>query len=818
MKPDPAAEEALIGSLADGTPIDWAALEADARDEPTRRRYRNLRLVARIAELHRTLTMDEADEADARGDIREPPAVWGRLSVAERLASGAFGDLYRAHDTQLDRDVALKLLRARAEGTATARLLSEARTLARVSHPNVVIVHGADVCDGQPGLWMELIDGQTLAAAVDERGRFGAGEAIAIGRDLCRALSAVHGAGLVHGDVKAQNVMREVGGRIVLMDFGAGRAQGTRFLVQGTPLYLAPEVLAGAPPTPASDIYSLGVLLFGLLTERYPYEAEDLDGLRQAHADGTRLHLRDLRPDLPHALVDGIERALDPDPARRFTTPGALDAALAAAETIAVPWWRTPLAAAMVLAAAIVAAAVVWPRGADVRPIRSLAVLSFGTLGAETAHLFDGLARDVVRELQRFDLQVRTTFGATALATAAGVDARLRVDAIVDASATTVSTGPVLDVSLRRAGAAPFWTRRYPVRQPETAALATTIAHDIAASVGAALRAGSAPIYQPNQKAYDAYLQGRWHAQRRNLTDLNRSLAYFTQALALDSRYAEAWAGMADAYLALGVPPFGDLRPMEARRLARKAADAALAINPDLVEAVTTLAWSAALYDWDWAGAEAGFRRAIGLNPQYALARHWYAMFLTDMGRFDEALSELAQAQAIEPLSPLIHRDFAWIYFMAGRNDDAVAQLRETLANEQNYGPARTLLARALAAQGDFAEARAELERARPGIGEGSYLSFRGYIEAAAGDPAAVATLAALRRVAAQEYVTPYYFALIHAARGDHDQAILDLQRAHAEQDATLGSVNVDPRFDALRSDARFQALTASMRFPNRRR
>jgi hypothetical protein len=209
MRPDPAALDDLLGSLADGTPIDWAALEVEARDEPTRKRFRSLRLVARVAELHRSQPLEEdpGETTAAPSDGAEPPARWGRLRVGARLASGGYGAVYRAHDAQLDRDVALKLLRTRADGADTTRLLAEAQALAKVSHQNVVIVHGADVHEGRPGLWMELIDGETLAALTGARGRLGAAEATAIGRDVCRALAAIHAAGLVHGDVKTHNVM-----------------------------------------------------------------------------------------------------------------------------------------------------------------------------------------------------------------------------------------------------------------------------------------------------------------------------------------------------------------------------------------------------------------------------------------------------------------------------------------------------------------------------------------------------------------------------------------------------------------------------------
>lgn len=814
MRPDSAAFDALLGSLADGTPIDWTALEAEAQDDRGRRRVRNMRLVARVAELHRSQPIEEDAAPEAMTASVEPPATWGRLQLGPRLASGSYGAVYRAHDPSLNRDVALKLLRTRADGADTARLLSEAQALAKISHRNVVIVHGADTHDAQSGLWMELIDGETLAALSAARGRLGADETIAIGRDVCRALSAIHAAELVHGDVKTQNVMRESGGRIVLMDFGAGRRLGATHAATGTPLYLAPEVLAGGPPTRQSDLYSLGVLMFTLLTGRYPYEADGLAGLRRAHADGARVYLRDLRPDLPDALVDTVERALESDAAARFPTAGAMEHALANEPRPQRARWTWPLVA-LVAAAVVAAATLMWPRGPS-----SLAVLPFSSSNADFAYLVEGLNRDLVRTLQQgYDVQVRTTAGMTDAVKAAGLGGQLRVDAIVAGQAVVNVSGRVLTVTIQRGADVPFWTRTYAIPDSELPSLASRLAREVSSELGIRERRGATPLYQPNQVALQAYYHGRSLADRREQNDLTQSVEHYKLAVRTDPGYAEAWTGLADSYIALAVPPFGDLRPMEARVLARQALDRALALNRDLAEAETSLAWAIASFDWDWPAAEVHFKRALTLNPQYALAHHWYAMLLTDLGRFDEAIAELTRAQDVQPLSVLIQRDFGWIYFMAARYDDAERVLRETLKRDPDFWPAITLLARSLAAKGDTGGALAELERGRldPDRRTG-YLSFRGYIEAAAGDPRASDTLGELRAHAQSAYVPPYYFALIYTALGRRDEALAELQRAQAEQDTTMTSVNVDPRFATLRADPRFQAIVSAMRFASGQR
>jgi hypothetical protein len=299
--------------------------------------------------------------------------LWGHLRLIRKIGEGSYGDVYRAHDTWLDHPVALKLLKPDvAHGSASARILQEARKLARVQHPNVVSIHGADKHNGQVGFWMDLVDGSTLSQLV-ANGRLSAGEATHFGQEVCRALTAVHQAKLVHRDVKAQNVMRAAdGGRIILMDFGAGEFMDDRSgssRRQGTPVYLAPEVLTGGNATVRSDIYAVGVLLFHMVTGEFPLRAGSVPALIEAHRRGDRRHLRDVRTDLPDAFIAIVERALDAEPSRRYASAGDLLAALATdiatADLLAVDGdargERTRLQRLAPLAAAIVATVAVMP-------------------------------------------------------------------------------------------------------------------------------------------------------------------------------------------------------------------------------------------------------------------------------------------------------------------------------------------------------------------------------------------------------------------------------------------------------------------------
>jgi serine/threonine-protein kinase len=261
--------------------------------------------------------------------------VWGHLLLVRKIGEGSYGEVFHAHDTWLDHAVALKLFKPEVESRTPGQdLLHEARKLARVRHPNVVTVHGADRHNGRVGFWMDFIDGETLSVRVG-RGRMSALEATSVGVEVCRALAAVHRANIIHRDVKAQNVMRaHDGGRIILMDFGAGEFMGNALdaRAQGTPLYLAPEIFRGDGASPRSDIYAAGVLLYHLVTGRFPVEGGSPRAVAEAHERGVRRRLRDERPDLPEGFIALVERAIDPEPARRFATAGELEAKLSREE------------------------------------------------------------------------------------------------------------------------------------------------------------------------------------------------------------------------------------------------------------------------------------------------------------------------------------------------------------------------------------------------------------------------------------------------------------------------------------------------------
>ena len=403
--------ERVAEAVSDGTPVDWKG-EMAARPELSSALL-GLKRLEKVRAAHEgipeprgsapggsadsdrpTKTLHAATAPVSAAEPRagsQPLFQWGPLDVLEKVGEGSGGEVFRAYDPSLETEFALKLRKTDDElGSATVvEFLAEGRRLARVRHPNVLVVHGADVHGGRMGIWTDLVRGKSLEAYLKQQGPLSAREAALIGLDLCRALAAVHAAGLVHRDVKTSNVMREEGGRIILMDFGSMAelpppgVRRTSAGPQGTPLTMAPEQLRGDTAERAADLYALGVLLYRMVSARYPIEAQTVPELREKHARGDRVSLRDRRADLPLDFVQVVERALAADPGNRYPSVGEMERALAAtlgagssAHHAAVADGarrarRRAVAVAYVAATLIVVALVIWTKRPPPPPDRT---------------------------------------------------------------------------------------------------------------------------------------------------------------------------------------------------------------------------------------------------------------------------------------------------------------------------------------------------------------------------------------------------------------------------------------------------------------
>jgi tetratricopeptide (TPR) repeat protein len=674
----------------------------------------------------------------------------------------------------------------------------------------------------------------------------GASEVSALGVDVCRALAAVHAAGLVHGDIKAQNVMRENGGRLVLMDFGAGRAQGSVAAnVAGTPMYLAPEVLAGAPPTSRSDIYSVGVLLFHLLTAAYPCTADDLAGLRTAHANGSRVWLRDLRPDLPDHLVETIERALDSDPARRFATAGEMEHAFAPlTQTVAfrgairnrARWLGFATAAAAFLA--VVAALIVgsrvteFRRGVVLSEVRTIGVLPMRDLtdAAVPEHFAEGLTDELIATLGQVNgltIKPASSPGAGDGRSLSDIARALDVDALLETTllpGDSGGTAPQLKMRAKLIAAGSqslLWTKEFERLRGKTLELPGLLA----ASLAPATRADVTPAEASRLSARkdtdpateEAYLQGLAHLDQYGGGNADQALKAFQRALQLDGHHAGAHSGAARAYVILGLS--GTIPNAEARAAAQTEVRRALKIDPDLADAHATLAYLDFIFDRDWPEADREFRQSLDLNPNSSYARTFYAEFLAARRRFDEALSQAEKAKDLDPQSGVAARRYALVLYY--RHDFAAAELalEEARAIEPNNAGLLVLESRLMETKGRFKEALDATTTAIKLSGGATAPLRTQYIrqQALVGSrDEAVQGLEALQNDAARRQTRVSFrdVGYVYLALGDKHRAIDAFAKGAAEWEPTLVWLSVDPRVDSLQQDPAFRKVLLSIGLP----
>lgn len=839
---------ALVAAVADGTPVDWQKAESSAHTEDERALVRQLRFIATLSEVSRgdegTRT-GEADERTPRPATLPPmPEQWGSLQLRELVGSGGYGTVFRAWDPQLAREVALKLLNAdRAEDPAFEQsVIAEGRRLARLRHPNVIDVYGADTHDGRVGFWMEFLDGQTLKQWVDVHGPMSSREATLIGIDVCRALAAVHAAGLVHRDVKAQNVMRAAGGRTVLMDFGTGIESGAVARLAGTPLYMAPELIAGAPATPRSDLYSLGALLFYLVSGEFPVTGPSFAHIKAAHAAGTRKTVRDVRPDLSAAFVKVVDRALSPDPAARPATAGAFEAELAASmelpvETTPPPvpmpgpertsrwsgYWLMGLAGSAVLLGALWASGTM--PGPGWRPfrvheamsashVRSLAVLPLENLSGEGQDYFsDGMTDVLTTNLAKIGA-LRVIARGSVMRYKGSHDAphdiarALDVDALIQGS--VLRDGNRIRVTAQLVSGADqsmLWAETYDRDVRDAFTLQSELARDIAREINLTLTPQEQQRLSvdgpANLEAQDEYLKG-WTAFEQATADgAKEAIGHFERSIQLDPNYPQAYSSVARAYALQGAV-FAD--PGEAFRKARSAAERALALDSSQAAAHLALASVQFDYDWDWTAAEASLQRALELNPNDPDAHSEYAEFLAARGRLEEALQHAQRARVLDPLLYRRRSVLAMVLYYMRRYDEAMVEAQSAIAVSRNSAMPRIALGRLYSAKGMPEAALAQMEAAdAPRNLRARAEVARLYVQA--GRPDDARRLLRTLETEPDAASAPDAIAFVYAALNQHDRAFNLLDQALSARLPGLLWVKVDPRFDPLRGNPRFSRL-----------
>ena len=760
----------LAAAVADAEEVDWASVEALTGGDSTV--VRELRALSELVAVHRSIPSVQAAPADTG-----VPAAWGDFDIRREIGRGAYGTVYLAWDPSLECEVALKLLRTPPTADR-ASVLREGRLLARINHANVVRVFRIVQSGDDVGLVMECIEGTTLKGMLIESGPRPAREAALIGIDLCSAVAAVHKAGLIHRDIKSQNVMRAVGGRIVLMDFGGvgdlDDVESYASTLHGTPLYLAPEILEGRSASLAGDIYAVGVLLFNLVSGRFPYEGTSIAEIRRAHRQGGVVHLDAVRRDLPAAFVEVVTKALHRDPAARYRSATAMREALIRslgegdmpAHLFAL---RRP------------------PARSD---LPSVAVLPFLNLrrDPEMDYFCDGLAEELLTTLGKVDgLRVVSRLASFQYrghhADIRAVSQQLQAATVLEG--TVSRAGDQLRVTARLVNGTDgfaLWSESY--RRPMDDVfvmqddIAARVAERFMLSADAVARHAESQRHTDNPRAYHLYLKGRYNWSRRYHGGLATALDCFQRAIVEDAGYSLAHAGLADVFSFLGL--YSIRKPRDVFALAERAAQRALEIDPHSPEVQTSLALLAIGRDWNLPEAIRRLTLAVELDHGQVQSRIYHAWLLVLLGELDAALNLAHDAQELDPTSLLVTSGVAYTCFLARAYSAGVEACERSLEQDPDFIIAMYVKGMCRAQQGEFGEAIQLLERAAAMSGRAPfYVGLLGNFYGRGGRrDAALRVLAELTERSATQYVPPHAFAYVHAGLEDLEAAFAWQARA----------------------------------------
>ncbi|HKV73614.1 MAG TPA: protein kinase [Gemmatimonadales bacterium] len=760
----------------------------------------------------------------------------GRYRVEQELGRGGMATVYRAWDLQHDRPVALKVLHEEIAHTiGTERFLREIKVSARLQHPHILTVLDSGETGGQFWFTMPYIDGETLATRLKRERQLPLEDALQITREVADALEYAHGHGILHRDIKPGNILLS-GRHALVSDFGiaratqepdpkGGRLTETGFAI-GTPEYMSPEQAAGEREIDArSDLYALACVVYEMLSGEPPYLGNTPRAILAKQLTEPLPRLSTLRQ-VPAPVEAAVGRALARSPADRFESVAAFSRSLAAPAPVPSPRRRNSLvilaAAALLVVSALLARS--WlSRKSDPEGLSSAAVLPFTDLspGNDQTWFSDGLTEELTSALSRipgFKVAARSSAfqfrGPTV--DVKDVGRKLGVATVLEGSVRRIGTQ--LHVSAQLVNARDgfeLWSDSYNRSAADLFAVQEEIARAIATSLkllkGA--RADSALVARPTTDlgAYDLYLQGQFALSQRTGQSLAQAVDLYGQALARDSGLAKAWAGLADAYVLL--PAYGGTRPEIAWPRGKAAALRAIALQPGLAQAHTSLAYGTMLYDWDWKAAEAEFKKAIAADPDYPTAHHWYADFLTGRNRIDEALIQMQQAHDLDPLSRIIFGELAWIQVCLHRPAVADSLVTALLHLDPDFAQSRFIQGYVRLEQKRPAEAAAILKdlRARGEVAPNVSAALV-YAYAVSGDrPAAVALLDSVKAQSKREYVPPFSIGVSYIGLGDLDQAFSWLNKAVAEKDVLMPENFFMPLLDPLKADARYAAIAARM-------
>ncbi|HEX2835985.1 MAG TPA: protein kinase [Thermoanaerobaculia bacterium] len=750
----------------------------------------------------------------------------GHYEVLSLLGEGGMGEVYRGRDPRLGRDIAIKILAKDSwqDAEATARLEREARAIAALSHPNIVAVHDVGRESGNFYVVTELLEGRTLRDQLREM-PMNWRRAVEVGAEIAEGLSAAHAKSIVHRDLKPENIFLTADGRVKILDFGLAQTdpvltqrdeanipttkwfQTDPGTVIGTLGYMSPEQLRGEAVDPTADIFSLGCILFEMVTAKKPFHRES----------GAATIAAILKDELPREALSAfvppefqriIEGCVEKMPAMRFQSARDLSLTLRAIGSSASSDNGDLIRRIT--------------RRRTSKTIDSIAVLPLANTSndPDTEYLTDGITEGIINKLSqlpKLKVMARSTvfrYRNRDLDPLA-IGRELRVRAVLTGVVKHIGERLQINVELVDAlDGSQLWGESYNRQLADIMKLPEEMSREISDKLRLKLTGAEKKKLRKgpteNSEAYQLYLKGRYHWNKRTSDSLRKGIQFFREAIETDPSFASAYAGLADSFvtLATNVP----LPPQETMPKAKAAAMQATQIDDSLAEGWASLAAVRWWYEWDWEGSEEAYGRAIALNPNYATAHDGYAMLLCARARFDEAIGQITKAADLDPLSLIIAVHAGWPFYFARDYEGAMRRFRKALELDENFIPAHGWLGMALGQQRRYSEAIDTFHRALDVERVPILVAMLAHTHAIAGARAqAVQLLAELEAEKNRRYISQYDIAVVHAGLGDSEKALEHLKNAAEERSSWLVFLNVDPRLDSLRHEGAFGSLLAAV-------
>lgn len=779
-----------------------------------------------------------------------------RYEIIEELGEGGMGKVFRVEDKKMHEEVALKVLNPEiaADKKTIERFRNELKFARKIAHKNVCRMYDLNEEKTTHYISMEYVPGEDLRSMIRMTKQLSVGTAISVVKQICGGLTEAHRLGVVHRDLKPSNIMIDKEGNARIMDFGIARSLKAKGVTAagvmiGTAEYMSPEQVEGREADQRSDIYSLGVIFYEMVTGRIPFEGETFLSIALKHKTEQPRDPKELNTQLPENLTNVILKCMEKDKERRYQTAEELlselnkiEKDITTAERVlpkrklesekvgGMKWKRVLLygSGAVILILLIIAGISFLTE--RLGPIDSIAVLPFENVDAdsETEYLCDGITESIINRLTQLPNLKKVIARSSVFRykdreiDPQVVGQELGVDAVLVSRMSRRDDELSISVELVKVeDKTRIWGNQYYTREiSEIFAIQDEISNSISDNLR--LKPTREELermtrrYTENTEAFIASSKGRYFWNKRTEEDLKRAIGYFEQALQLDPNYALAYVGLANSYLLL--PEYGVYRSKEAYPKVKEAAMKALEIDDMLAEAYVTLAQIKRRYDYDWAAAERTYKRAIELDPNYATAHHWYGYDLMCVERYDEAIKEIKRAHELDPLSLVINRNLGQVLYRAGRYDEALEALNKTLEMDPTFSSTHLYLGSIYLQKSRYEDALAEFQKEKEyargwGTRAEAWIGVA-YMKLGQREKTQEILDDLIKR-SKQTYVRATSIAMLYFVLGEDDQGFQWLEKAYEEYDSFLRLIRTDLIFDRVRSDPRFREIVRKMGYEN---